>query len=318
MAVNLTEYRRERQSLSRLLGSPWSELGIKPRQLRHRIIGHMAAMTGIDLSSDESLIYASNRSGTVQVFSRTTTECVREFGGHQGWVSDVAVNAYGLVASAGSDHSVRLWDSSGRCLGVLDGHMDVVTSVAFNPSGNLLASASRDCTIKMWSIRKKTARLLRTLVGHKNWILSVCFADDAHVVSGGIDGAFLWEARKGRILGSYTELPSVTAHLSIQTPFDFVNDYHVSVLKVHCRGDYAVTGSSDYHARIWDLKSGRLVRKINGVGGAAFSVQLGHDCRTVATGWKRRDLRFRSPKGFLARLLADRSHGLAARYGVHS
>ncbi|GAQ82778.1 WD40 domain-containing protein [Klebsormidium nitens] len=58
-----------------------------------------------------------------------------------------------IVATAGWDHRVRIFDCKRRTpLGVLRYHSAAVTSVAFSPGGQLLASASRDAAIALWSI----------------------------------------------------------------------------------------------------------------------------------------------------------------------
>ena len=282
----LRKWQGGRHAISRPTASLLGQLGVKPRRIGHRVRGHTAAVTGLALNRDESLIYASTRSGTVQVFSRETGACVKEFCGHDWWLSDVAV-AGNVIASAGADGKIMLWDVNGHCVDVLTGHRDVVTSVSFSRDGTLLASSSRDHTVMIWRISQSgQGEHLGTFTGHKNWVLSVCFTDDNHVVSGGFDGALLWHAIERKPLAALNELPSVTRNLSMQTPFGFIRDHRTSVLKVHCRGNYAIAGSSDGHARVWDLSTGGLVRRLTGVGGSAFSVHLARDCRTVATGWE--------------------------------
>ena len=57
-----------------------------------------------------------------------------------------------LLASAGDDGTVRLWDpASGDPIGEpLTGHTDAVCAVAFSPDGTLLASAGDDGTVRLW------------------------------------------------------------------------------------------------------------------------------------------------------------------------
>jgi WD40 repeat protein len=65
------------------------------------------------------------------------------------------------------DNTIRLWRvSDGAQLITLRGHTSDVTSVAFSPDGNLIASASSDRTIRLW--RVSDGVLLRTLTGHTN------------------------------------------------------------------------------------------------------------------------------------------------------
>ena len=58
-----------------------------------------------------------------------------------------------LLASGGSDKTVRIWELSTRKLtATLRGHAEHITSVAFSPDGKLLASASFDKTIRLWDM----------------------------------------------------------------------------------------------------------------------------------------------------------------------
>jgi len=49
---------------------------------------------------------------------------------------------------------IRLWDvASGKKLAILNGHTDLVRSLAFSPDGKLLASGSSDGTVKLWNVK---------------------------------------------------------------------------------------------------------------------------------------------------------------------
>ena len=55
--------------------------------------------------------------------------------------------------SSSVERTAKLWDAStGQQLATLDGHSEVVNSVAFSPDGKLLVSGSVDKAIKIWNV----------------------------------------------------------------------------------------------------------------------------------------------------------------------
>ncbi|MCX4765340.1 TIR domain-containing protein [Streptomyces sp. NBC_01275] len=80
-----------------------------------------------------------------------------------------------LLATAGDDRTVRLWDTrTGRETAALTGHTGRVLTVAFSPDGSLLASGGEDGTVRLWSVPAEVpaagpsdgpAALRATLVG---------------------------------------------------------------------------------------------------------------------------------------------------------
>jgi WD40 repeat protein len=104
-----------------------------------------------------------------------------------------------LVAVAGSDRAVRIWEvESGREVATIEDHADWVLGIAFSPDGQRIATASRDKTSKVFNVRTKES--LVAFSGHAETVYSVAFHPDGkHVATGGGDGLVrVWSPEDGK------------------------------------------------------------------------------------------------------------------------
>jgi len=85
------------------------------------------------------------------------------------------------------DRLIKLWDvDSGRLLRTLKDHSDAVYSLAFDPTGKLLASGSADRAVKVWNV--ETGVRLYTLSDPTDWVYAVAWRPDGkQLAAGGVD-----------------------------------------------------------------------------------------------------------------------------------
>ena len=91
---------------------------------------------------------------------------------------------------------MRVWDAStGHELKVLEGHTDVVNSVAFSRDGKQIVSGSQDKSVRVWDA--SMGHELTVLKGHTNVVYSVAFSPDGkQIVSSSCDKSIrVWDFR---------------------------------------------------------------------------------------------------------------------------
>ena len=69
----------------------------------------------------------------------------------------------------------------GSCRRTIEGHSDMVLSVAFSPDGQYLASGGIDSAMKLW--RVETGECTRTMEGHRYGVYSVAFSPDGQYLA---------------------------------------------------------------------------------------------------------------------------------------
>jgi WD40 repeat protein len=92
-------------------------------------------------------------------------------------VTALSLHASGLLAAAGDDHLVRVWDlAEGTLLHRLEGHTDWVRSAVYSPTDDLLATAGNDKQILLW--HAQTGEKQQVLAAHPEAIAMLAFSPD--------------------------------------------------------------------------------------------------------------------------------------------
>jgi WD40 repeat protein len=145
----------------------------------------------------------------------------------------------------------------------LRGHTSEVTSVAFSPSGAILATGSGDQSVKLWDLALRRERC--TLLGHQGRVAAVAFSPDGTLLAtaGGDHAVRLWS------LDTHREVAILEGH-----------SQQVEGVAFSPRGSLLASASLDGTVKLWDVHARRevatLPKHVGYVLAVAFSPEGTH------------------------------------------
>jgi len=193
---------------------------------------------------------------------------VRTLRGHTDYISLIAWSPNGrILASSSADGTIRLWDAeTGESLRIIDGHKRGVWCVAFDPTGEVLASGDDDC-VKLWETN--SGNLLNILEMNTEGAVSLAFDPMGHTLASGTydNTVKLWETTSGKLLHT---LKGHTESVG-RVAFDPT-------------GHTLASGSQDGTVKIWEIASGKLLHTLKGQSCGAASLAFDPKGHTLAIG----------------------------------
>jgi WD40 repeat protein len=191
-------------------------------------------------------------SGDVEVVDVDRGSTLATFAGSSELATTLSFDDEGVqLAGAGTSGSIAIWNvTTGALERQLSGHGPGthVSQVAFRPGSSELASAGDDGTVRVWDTRTGEGRVLRTFDDH---VFSVAYAPDGSVLAAA--------DRRGTIVvvdADGGDVVLVPDEVSGRTD-----------LVVSPDGRTLAGAGPGPFAHLWDLETGRLVRRL---GGAAY------------------------------------------------
>jgi WD40 repeat protein len=176
---------------------------------------------------------------------------------HQGPIAGIAAHG-DLIATAGYDNRIILWDARTRKALAQASHDHLVNHCSFSSDGRWLVSASSDYSARVWSI--PSLRLQAVLPCHDDDVDMALFSpDDRHIVTCALDRCVRVFDLDGRCLHT------MRGHTGNVLSLAWMQD---------CR--HVVSSSVDGTIREWDTKLGIEVRATN-LHVRTDSVEIGPD-----------------------------------------
>ena len=172
-----------------------------------------------------------------------------------------------LVASAGGNGTIKLWNLQNGGVTTLRGHSDTVNTMAFSPNGELLASGGDDYRFKLWDVQnQQTIATLEHIIGrNRSAIKAVTFSPDGQLLATAGYDVKLW---------------SVSNQQEIVT---FQHNQWVLAVAFSPDGQLLATGDHGGTVRIWDVQNRQVIARLAGDTTYVHSVAFSPDGRTLAS-----------------------------------
>jgi WD40 repeat protein len=277
---------------------------------KRRLVGHTGHVWSISVSRDGNSLLTSSTDKTLRLWDADTGKCRVVFEGHTDRILSAAISPdCRRMLSGSNDGTIRLWDAaSGKQIRKMDDDTNLVMSVvfisddqaisggwqgkmrlwdlktgettrvcdfrpwrgwcsvAYNEKTKLAMTCSHDLSIHLWNL--EIGKQVRQVIGtHGNGIMNVAFSPDGkRIVSAGQNlNMRLWNAEAGKEL---SRIKWGRAYCAAFSP----------------DGKRIVSGSNlDNHVSVWDIETGRELRRYEGHTDFVTSVKFFPDGKHIAS-----------------------------------
>jgi WD40 repeat protein len=252
----------------------------------HTLKGHTDAVRCLAVSRNEHpnpMVVSGGDDGKINMWSLLSGRLLHTLKGHHAGVLTLAMctdDKIPIVVSGGQDKAIRLWNiNTGEFMFMLQGHDRAVTGlvISYATTPPLLVSSSVDKGMKVWEL--STGRQVRKLEGHMGRITCVAVSKDVAaspiVVSGDSTGAVIvWDLRKFKRLFNLIEATSAATTSAIDmsekevysagTHSETFGEIASVAISSLCENMVIITSTWGANVKIWDAKSGGLLRVFDG------------------------------------------------------
>ncbi|CAI2166110.1 17730_t:CDS:10 [Funneliformis geosporum] len=223
-----------------------------------RLSGDTEIITTFAITPDGKYLISSSRSLSVKIWDLKTGKCVRSFKAHEAPIIVIDVDGTStLVATGSADSTVKVWDiEGGFCTHNFRGHGGIISSLKFWKESYewMLISGSDDCNIRVWDLSKRSC--VAVLKSHVSMVRGLDITNDGkYLISGSRDKVVnIWDLNKKKLVKTFPIYETIET-VGILEPNTIISEVENNVGK-----ELFYTGGDKGIIRIWDLKTGNLIK----------------------------------------------------------
>ena len=238
-----------------------------PRELRLLPPAEFSGGTAIAFSPAPRQVAVGDSAGHIALWDLVRQKPVQDMDLLQGPVSALAYSPDGRwLAVAGHEEKGFLFDLKTGDRVNLEGHTDIVRSIAFAPDGLAVATGSADGSVRLFSAPAGTPGRVLTSNG-MGAVNSVVFSSDGKQIAAAGDDKIIrvWEAT-GKLVRKLEGSPEAVLTLAFSP-----------------HGSLLASSGKDQAVRTWRLSNGKLRSTWTGHGGRITSIAFSPDGETLAS-----------------------------------
>nr|VFJ46503.1 MAG: WD40 repeat [Candidatus Kentron sp. FW] len=271
--------------------------------------GHKAVINDVLFTPDGRQLISVSDDKTIRIWDTGSGELLRTLRGQTGagdegklYAGALSPDGRWLAVGGYTKHDeiclIDLQAPADAPLRLLEGHSDVILSLAFSPDGQRLLSGSGDGTARLWDLSTaleagvstpldtglQTGKTLKILRGHEAPIYAVAFSPDgARLVTGSLDHTLrLWDVSTSLDTGISTPLDAGGKRKLVKVLAGHTDDVMAAAFTPD--GKYLLSGSDDQTIRLWDGRDGKFIKQLAEQDSRVSSLAISPDGKKVLSG----------------------------------
>lgn len=233
----------------------WSTDG----NLMATLCGHKETVMALKWNTKGNMILSASVDKKCILWNVEDWQVLQEFLFHAGPVTDIDWQDDVTFASCSTDKLIFICKvDSDQPAQRLQGHLNEINCIEWDPASTVLASCADDKLIKLWNMKGTCS----DLVGHTKEITQIKWSTKKILASASYDSSIrIWDTEHCVCLHTFNK-----------------HDEAVNSISFHPDGDFLVSGSLDGIVNVWSIQTGNCVHtKRNANGTGVFEVQWSPD-----------------------------------------